>query len=101
MEAFVIGNRNVVQGFQLVGIRGASVSNRNEAVEALTKAINTEGIRIILVSDDFSSEIQDEIDTVRSKISPPIITEIPIIGEGIEKHLAIQKMMERIMGIRM
>ncbi|MBQ3686683.1 MAG: ATPase V, partial [Treponema sp.] len=34
MEYFVIGEREIVLGFMLVGVSGAAVSNREEALDA-------------------------------------------------------------------
>jgi vacuolar-type H+-ATPase subunit F/Vma7 len=100
MKAFVIGDKSVVTGFRFVGIRGEAVSSKNEALDALKKAVAMEDIKIILVTDDFSSQIQNTIDATRSKSSAPMIVEIPARLETGGGPTSTQKLMQEIMRIR-
>jgi vacuolar-type H+-ATPase subunit F/Vma7 len=100
MKAFVIGDKSVVLGFRFVGISGETVSDKNEALDALKKAVTMEDVEIILVTDDFSSQIQNTIDTIRSKSTTPMIVEIPTRLEATGGPTSTQKLMKEIMRIR-
>ncbi len=100
MKAYVIGDKSVVLGFRLVGIRGEPVSDKNEALDALNSAVGMKDIGIILVDDHFSSQIQDDIDKFRSKSSAPMIIEIPTRLEAVGEQSSTKKLMQEIMRIR-
>jgi V/A-type H+-transporting ATPase subunit F len=100
MKAFVIGDKSVVLGFRLVGIRGETVSDKSEALDTLKKAMSMEDIGIILVTDDMSSQIQNVIDEIRSKGTAPMIVEIPKRLEAVGEPTSTQKLMQEIMRVR-
>jgi V/A-type H+-transporting ATPase subunit F len=100
MKAFVIGDKSTVLGFRLVGISGTSVSDKSAALDALRSAVSMNDIMIVLVTDDFSSQIQDEIDKLRSKNTAPMIIEIPTRLEAEREAPSTKKLMQEIMRIR-
>jgi len=100
MKAYVIGNKDTVLGFQLIGIPGISVWNGNEASEALKKIINLEEAKIVFISEDLSTQIQNEIDNFRSKNQDLIIVEIPSRFEIKGELPSVQKIIGKILKIR-
>jgi len=100
MEGYVIGDKDVVLGFRLVGIKGIAASNRKEALEALRRIINEGNARIIFISEDLSVQIQDELDAIRSRNDGPLIVEI--LGRaGMKGELpTVQKLVRNILKIR-
>jgi V/A-type H+-transporting ATPase subunit F len=100
MKAFVIGDKSVVLSFRLVGIKGTSVSNKSEALDALSSTFNMKDIGIVLVTDDFSSQIQDKIDKFRSKSAAPMIISIPSRLEAVGEPSSTNRLMREIMRIR-
>jgi vacuolar-type H+-ATPase subunit F/Vma7 len=77
MHAFVIGDRDVVTGFSLVGVKGVVVSSVDEAWRALSKAVESVDTAIIIISEEFSSKMKDKIDGLRLNPIAPLIVEIP------------------------
>jgi vacuolar-type H+-ATPase subunit F/Vma7 len=77
MHAFVIGDYDMVTGFQLVGIRGVVVSTVDEARHALSKAVENIDFAIILISEDFSTKMQDNIYKLRLDRIAPLVVELP------------------------
>ena len=100
MEGYVIGDKDLVLGFRLVGIKGIAASNRKEALEALRRIINEGNARIIFISEDLSVQIQDELDAIRSRNDGPLIVEI--LGRaGMKGELpTVQKLVRNILKIR-
>jgi len=99
-KAYMIGDKDLILGFQLAGIKGVSVSNRNEALNALKQAVNMKDIKIIFVSEEFSAQIHDEIDKIRSSSGAPLIVEMPRGSELPGESSSTQKLMQRILRIR-
>jgi len=100
MEGYVIGDKDLVLGFRLVGIKGIAASNRKEALEALRRIIDEGNARIIFISEDLSVQIQDELDAIRSRNDGPLIVEI--LGRaGMKGELpTVQKLVRNILKIR-
>ena len=100
MEGYVIGDKDLVLGFRLVGIKGVAASNRKEALEALRRIINEEDTKIIFISEDLSVQIQDELDAIRSRSNGPLIVEM--LGRtGMKGELpTVQKLIQNVLKIR-
>jgi vacuolar-type H+-ATPase subunit F/Vma7 len=77
MHAFVIGDRDIVTAFSLVGIKGVVVSSVDEAGHALSRAVKSIDVAIIIISEEFSTKMKDEIDKLRLSRIAPLIVEMP------------------------
>jgi vacuolar-type H+-ATPase subunit F/Vma7 len=77
MHAIAIGDCDMVTGFRLVGIQGVEVSTVEEARSALLKAVENIDIAFIIISEDFSTKMRDNIDTLRLNRIAPLIVELP------------------------
>ncbi len=71
-KAFVIGARETVRGFHLIGVPGEEVNDPKEAAELLEQALS-EKYSLIIISASIASEIQDIIDEYRIEKQTPII----------------------------
>jgi vacuolar-type H+-ATPase subunit F/Vma7 len=86
---FVIGDSNMVTGFRLVGVKGVEVTSVIEARENLQKALAGDDVALIIVSQQFSTQMQDDIVRVRASRVSPIILELPgAVGPSIEIKLS-------------
>jgi vacuolar-type H+-ATPase subunit F/Vma7 len=96
MKAYVVGDKDVVLGFQLVGIKGIPVSSREEALQALRTAANMVDVKVVFITEDFSALIYDEITALRSQTGAPLIVEMPgrlgVTGELYSVQKLLQKM---------
>jgi len=99
MQAFVIGDRDMVIGFQLVGVRGVAVSSVDEARRALSKAVENMEIGIVIISEEFSTRMRDKIDELRLSRTIPLIVEIP--GRlGPSKAIDVSDVVRRAIGVK-
>jgi len=71
-KAFVIGARETVRGFNLIGVPGKEVSDPKEATELLEQLLR-EKYSLIIISASIASEMQDIIDEYRIEEQTPII----------------------------
>ena len=77
MKVLVIGHPEAVLGFSLAGVQGVGVSNADETNKALDEALVTEGIGIILITQDVSSLVQTRMEDLRHHSTVPLVVEIP------------------------
>jgi V/A-type H+-transporting ATPase subunit F len=77
MKVLVIGHPEAVLGFSLAGVEGIAVSTPEEINKALDDALAAEGIGIILITQDVSSQIQARMDQLRQRSTVPLVVEIP------------------------
>jgi len=100
LKAYVIGDKDLVLGFQLVGIPGLSVSNENEALEALKKVIDTQEVKMVFISEELSILIEEELNEIRSKNNDLIIVDMPGRSEVKGELPSVQKLIRKILKIR-
>ena len=83
MEFSVIGDEEVVLGFRFVGVPGVEVTSREEALEAFSKATASGDGLILILTEQVSAMIDQEVMSHQVSGSYPLIVEIP----GIQGHL--------------
>ena len=71
----LIGNRDTIIGFKLLGVSLFPTSKKDEAVEILDKLVKEE-YAVIFVTEDIASQIYEEIERLQ-KTSFASITTIP------------------------
>jgi V/A-type H+-transporting ATPase subunit F len=77
MYAIAIGDRDMVTSFRLVGLKGIVVSSVDEAWRALSKAVESVDVALIIISEEFSTKMRDNIDKLRLSRIAPLILEVP------------------------
>jgi V/A-type H+-transporting ATPase subunit F len=85
MFGFVIGSNAMVTGFKLVGLEGKEVTSANSAKDALTQALTRKDLALIVISEEFSSQIQPDIEKARTEHTAPLIVELPESTGATEK----------------
>lgn len=96
MEYFVIAEREIILGFKLVGVDGIVALNREEALSAFRRVTGlggTESVpaserpKILILTEDVSAMIENEVLAWQKSSQYPLIVEIP----GIHGHLEGKK----------
>lgn len=99
MQYFVIGERELVLGFSLVGIHGAVARTREEALDAFYGATGrgtllaggtpseSERAKILILTEEVSSMLDEEVRDWQMGADYPLIVEIP----GLHGHLSGRK----------
>ncbi|MCH5283370.1 MAG: V-type ATP synthase subunit F [Treponema sp.] len=100
MQYFVIGEREIVLVFALIGVEGAVATNRAEALEAFSrvtgKKILENGVsaptsverpKVLILTEEISMLLEEEVMEWQRGAKYPLIVEIP----GIGGHLAGRK----------
>ncbi len=110
MEYFVIGERELVLGFMLSGVKGKAASNRDEALEAFLEvtgqskkmSLLTDGNRpkILILTEDVSDMLKREVEDWQMKGKAPLIVEIPGLKGHIEGRKTLSAAIREAVGIQ-
>lgn len=96
MEYFVIGEREIVLGFKLVGVHGTIATNRSEALDAFNRVTGHGGTvsvpvdekpKVLILTEEISAMLDEEVLSWQKSAQYPLIVEVP----GIHGHLEGKK----------
>ncbi len=71
-KAFVIGARETVRGFNLIGVPGKEVKDSAEVMEILEEVLEQD-YSVIILSASCTFEIENQIIELRKNVQTPII----------------------------
>lgn len=100
MRFFVIGDKDTVLGFKLVGVEGRIVTNAFEAREALKVAASTEDVGIIVITERTAHWIRDDVDEYVYETATPLVIEIPDRKGALEDRKTISDLVKEAVGIK-
>ena len=96
MNFYIIGSREIVLAFKMIGITGAVVENRSEALEAFNRVTGKGGFgnipteehpRVLILSEDVACLIESEEVEWQKTGKFPLIVEVP----GLNGHMKGKK----------
>ncbi len=97
MKIFTVGDKSFVTSFQLAGVPGIISETPQNALEEIKKLTDDSDVGLILVSDDITKSIDDELTTLRAEKST-LVFALPSIGS--EKTEADYRvMLKKILGV--
>jgi vacuolar-type H+-ATPase subunit F/Vma7 len=96
---FVIGDNKMVTGFRLVGVEGVEVTTIDEAREALSNTLSRSNIALIMLSQQFSTQLQIEIARIRTSRVTPLIVELPG-AVGPRSEMKLSELISKTLGIK-
>jgi V/A-type H+-transporting ATPase subunit F len=101
MDFFVLGNEDVILGFQFVGINGKIVTGHSSALEEFDNAVNGEygELGVLLISEKVSMMIEDRVMEWQLSGNYPLLVEIPDIDGHIEGKKSILKSIREAVGL--
>ncbi|HOI55664.1 MAG TPA: V-type ATP synthase subunit F [Phycisphaerae bacterium] len=76
MKFVCIGDYDTVMGFRFAGVDGVVVESPSEARRELDRALAAADVGVIILPDQISAELQQEINQVRFTRTRPAIVEI-------------------------
>ena len=90
MEYYVIGERELVLGFMLVGVEGQAVHNRQEALQAFYRVTGQSSRpKVLILTEDVADMLSAELIDWQLRAAPPLIVEIP----GLQGHIPGRKLL--------
>lgn len=100
MSIFVIGDENTVLGFSLVGVQGEVVESVEEARSRLDEVMGSEGVEIVLITENWAAQMRKEIDRLKMEAVEPLVLEIPG-GEPAPSGPSLRELVRQAVGIRL
>jgi V/A-type H+-transporting ATPase subunit F len=92
-----VGSRVFVTSSQLAGIEGIIVKNPEKALEEIKKLTNDSNVGLVLVSDDISDPINDQLTELRTEKSTLVFT-LPAPGSK-KSEVDYRVMLKKILGV--
>lgn len=91
MTFFVLGDEDVILGFQFIGIKGKVIENNEDALLEFDNTVNGSygNIGVLLITEKVSSMIEEKLMNWQLSGNYPLIVEIP----DMEGHLPGKKSM--------
>ena len=97
VKIFTVGSKSFVTSFQLAGIPGKISEDPRKALEDIKKLTDDSDVGLILVSDDITESIDNELTALRSKKST-LVFALPATGSA--KHeVDYRVMLKKILGV--
>lgn len=109
MEYFVIGEREIVLAFKLVGVEGSFVVNRTEAIDAFNRITGRGGTasvpvderpKVLILTEDVSLMLEEEVLDWQKGAKYPLIVEVPGINGHIQEKKSLTESIREAVGIQ-
>lgn len=109
MEYFVIGERELVLAFMLVGVRGKIALNRQSALEAFNEVTGQGELsvvpqdmrpKVLILTEEVSDMLSDEVRQWQLKGQSPLIVEIPPLSGHIHGRKTLTDAIREAVGIQ-
>lgn len=104
MTYSIIAERELVVAFSLVGVKGFIATSREEALlhfNALTAETpsDMQGVKILIISEQISEYLHEEIIQWQLKGDYPLIVEIPCLQGAMEGKKSLQDAIREAVGV--
>ncbi|NIM26158.1 MAG: ATPase [Nitrososphaeria archaeon] len=97
MKIFTVGSKSFVTSFQLAGIPGIISSTPEKALDEIRKLTDDSDVGLVLVSDDITESINDELTELRAEKST-LVFALPATGSE-KTEVDYRVMLKKILGV--
>ena len=101
MDYYIIGDEDAVLGFRLVGVRGRTVNNREQAEQAFREAIERENTGIIIITERIADMIRPLVDRFLFREKFPLIVEVQDRLGPVEGKKDLRGLVNEAIGIKL
>lgn len=97
MKIFTVGNKSFVTSFQLAGVPGIISDSPKKTLDEIKKLTSDSGVGLVLVSDDMTESINDELTELRAEKST-LVFALPSAGSE-KSEVDYRLMLKKILGV--
>ena len=97
MKIFTVGSKSFVTSFQLAGVPGIISETPKIALDEIKKLTDDSDVGLVLVSDDITESINDELTLLRSQKST-LVFALPATGSE-KTEVDYRVMLKKILGV--
>ena len=98
MKIYFIGDPLLISGFQLSGVQVIPVSSGTELLKAVETVLKIQDVAIVLVDNDYSSQVKDKIEQIKMKYAIPVVVEVP--GRKTSAEVDLRSTISKLMGVK-
>ncbi|MHA1309445.1 MAG: V-type ATP synthase subunit F [Candidatus Helarchaeota archaeon] len=85
MKIHLIGSKDIIIGFELIGIKGTVFEGKDETIDLIQKLIKSEDFVLLIIENFIYDQLEDFLDDIRIKNLNVIIVKIPGLNEEFPK----------------
>ncbi len=97
MKIFTVGSKSFVTSFQLAGVPGIISETPQKALDDIRKLTDDSDVGLVLVSDDITAAINDELTALRAERST-LVFALPATGSD-KTEVDYRVMLKKILGV--
>ncbi len=97
MKIVTVGSRSFVTSFQLAGVPGIISETPDKALEEIKKLTEDSDVGLVLISDDISEPINDQLTELRAEKST-LVFALPSVGSQ-KADVDYRQMLKKILGV--
>ena len=97
MKIFTVGSKSFVTSFQLAGVPGIISETPPKALDEIKRLADDSDVGLILVSDDITEPINDELTALRAEKST-LVFALPATGSE-KTEVDYRVMLKKILGV--
>lgn len=99
MEFFVLGEEEIIIGFNLVGIQGRVVGSREAALEEFAFAVKLPGLKVLIMTEETANLLEDKVAEWNMAGGFPLLVEIPGLQGRLEGRKTLVQSIREAVGI--
>jgi len=97
VKIVTVGSRSFVTSFQLAGVQGIISETPENALKEIKKLTDDSDVGLVLISDDISTPINDQLTELRAEKST-LVFALPTMGSE-KVEVDYRKMLKKILGV--
>ena len=97
MKIVTVGSKSFVTSFQLAGVSGIVSETPEKALDEIKKLTDDSEVGLVLISDDISEPINDELTALRAEKST-LVFALPAVGSK-KTEVDYRVMLKKILGV--
>lgn len=97
MKIFTVGSKSFVTSFQLAGVPGVISDSPKKTLDEIQKLTDDSDVGLVLVSDDMTESISDELTKLRAEKST-LVFALPSAGSE-KSEVDYRLMLKKILGV--
>ncbi len=97
MKIFTVGSKSFVTSFQLAGVPGIISESPEKALDEIKRLTDDSDVGLVLVSDDITASINDELTALRAE-KDTLVFSLPSIGSE-KTEVNYRVMLKKILGV--
>lgn len=108
MKFYIIGSREIVLAFKLIGVEGTVAENRSSVLDAFNRVTGKGGVvnvptselpQVLILTEEAASQIEEEEIQWQKKGKFPLIVEIPGLNGHLEGRKSLSESIREAIGV--